>query len=447
MKKRWLVLAGAIGLSSAVAVWQWPPTPLWHRAGGGDVPAPTQRTRPEALCEVLRFGRDDRSLYAAEGLTGTGAYPHARRLCRWDAVTGELLGTVSISYKPNSLRVQMRLSPDARTVLLGEPEMRGNVIYPSWIWLLFDAQSGQRRGKPIVDVHPSTPGAFSRGSRWFWVNRGNVSKLFDGIDIIETATGKAVVELRDRDDGDPHDCCFAPDGSAAAVHFIHWGKGPKAVNRSSVRIIELPSGREIRRFDLPMRSWHRLNEWAGDRLYAEVNVPNGPPGCYLRQSYSFDLTAKSIGEGTPEPLLNGQVDGQKGETYWDNGPGWVAHLSSGPREVKKWEEWLEWLAPKVAMKFRVKRGLDNSVRFFDAGTGRLRYELPSTVTLPCVISSDGKRVACVQADGMIEVWDADPRPRWPWVLAAGMIGAGPILIFGRWRRRRRSLASTLSSSM
>jgi hypothetical protein len=156
---------------------------------------------------------------------------------------------------------------------------------------------------------------------------------------------------------------------------------------------------------------------------------------HLRQSYSFDLTAESIGEGRSEPLLSGGDNGAD-EIYWEDGPGWVAHLSLGPRTVKGWEEWLEWLAPKFRIRFQAERVVCNRVRFLDADTGRLRYELPNPVRYPCTISSDGKRLACMEPGGVVAVWDADPPPRWPWTLVAGLIGAGFVLIFGRWRSRR-----------
>jgi hypothetical protein len=413
MRKRWLALPLAIGLSSAAVVWFWPIMPLWHRAVSADV-------------EVLRFGPDGRILYTVDGLIRS-ADPSTLHVCRWEAATGELLGAVSISHKAKAPRVEMRLSPDACTLLLGDSEALAAVPILRWVWFIFDAKTGQRRGVPVGHVAHFNPDAFSQDGRWFWVYS------WDGIDIVDTATGKRVVELRARAD-EILDCCFSPDGAAAAVH---WRKVSGAAACDSVRIIELPGGREIRRFDLPTRPWQRIDEWMGDRLYAEFEVPDRLPGHYLKQSYSFDLTADSIGKGRPEPLLSGQVIEHEGQTYWRNGPGWVAHESLSYREPKKWEEWFEWLALKTGMKFRAERGLVTRVRFLDSDTGRLRYELPRPVNFQCVISSDGKRVACAETDGVVQVWDANPPPRWPWAVAAGLVSAAPILIAGRWRSPNR----------
>jgi hypothetical protein len=262
-----------------------------------------------------------------------------------------------------------------------------------------------------------------------------MSKFSAGIDIVDMGTGRQVIQLRDRNIDTVIDCCFSRDGNAAAVH---WRKGSESATRDSIRIIEVPSGRELRRFDLPVRSWHHVNEWVENRLYLEADVPGGASGYYLRESYSFDLTANAIGDGRPEPLLSGRSDG---ETYWDHGSGWIVHISLGPREIKKWEEWLEWLARKLGTTFQAERPLCNRVRFLDPDSGRLRYELPSSMKYPCIISHDGKRVASIEPRGILEVWDADPSPRWPWAVTAGIAGAVPILIVGRWRSYRRPAAA------
>jgi hypothetical protein len=247
----------------------------------------------------------------------------------------------------------------------------------------------------------------------------------DGLDIIATATGRKIVQLRNGEEENPVNCCFSPDGNAAAVQCLRG-------STTAVRIIDLPSGREVRRFDLPIRMWQPMNEWVGDRLYAGIEVPTGPKG-YLRQTYSFDLTAESIGDGRPEPLLGSTVDGQKFHTYWCRGPGWVAHWSSG-RET--WEEWIERVSTRIGIKFRAGHGQDNVLRFLNADSGRLRYEFPTPVKFPCAISGDGRRLAWVGFFGVVEVWDVDPPARWPWALITGTVGAGSILIFGRWRSRR-----------
>ena len=304
-------------------------------------------------------------------------------------------------------------------------------------WFLFDTATGQPRGISVGDVAHINSGAFSTDGRWFWVYHSSRANPWDGIDIVDTETGKRAVELRERNGEKPLDCCFSPDNKAVAVHWRKQGT-TRGAARDSVRIVELPFGRELRNFDLPTRPWQRVDQWIGDRLYAEVDVPNGPMGYYLHRSYSFDLLGKSVGEGRPEPLLSGQVIRREGQTYWDNGPGWLASLSLGQREPERWKTWVEWVATKIGMKFRAERGLVNSVRFLDPATGRLRYELAEAPKIPCVISHNGKLVAGIQPDGVVQVWEADPPPRWPWTAAAGMLGAGSVLMLGRWRHLKKN---------
>jgi hypothetical protein len=291
---------------------------------------------------------------------------------------------------------------------------------------LFDGETGQPRASLGEMSYPGS-GTFSPDGRWLWVRLGRKPRGLDCLEIFAAATGKRVVAERDNVEEIPVNCCFSPDGNAAAVE---WLRG----STTTIRIVELPSGREIRRFDLPRRIGQRATEWVGDGLYATVEVPNGPKG-YLWQTYSFDLTAEFIGEGRPEPLLGGRRDALKGQTYWCRGPGWVAHLSSG-REL--WEEWIQWLGAKMGFKLSSRSEKDCVLRFLNADTGRLRYELPIPVKFPCAISSDGKRLAWVESYGVVEVWDVDPPGRWPWVLVSGIVGAGLTLVLGRWRPRTKA---------
>jgi hypothetical protein len=147
-------------------------------------------------------------------------------------------------------------------------------------------------------------------------------------------------------------------------------------------------------FAVPDRSWQRLDEWLGNRLYAETNEhPTGAPGEYFRRSYSFDLTLDPIGEGNEEPLLTGYVNGTSGQTYWDHGPGWLAYRSLGPLGKTKVEELAEWVGKKLGKSFGRKQGLYERVRFHDPITGQLRYAMPVQLTFSCEISPDGRRVA------------------------------------------------------
>jgi hypothetical protein len=426
MRERWLMIAAVVGLVGAAVVWQWPVSPVWQRTGAIDG-------------EVLRFGPDDRTLYTAEGLTGrgtgSGAVPRTPRLCKWDAATGELLNTVSISCTAVIPRGVTLLSPDARVLLICQPESATN--NGSWTWLLFDAETGQQRGAPLGDVRYPCTANFSCDGRWLWLRHGSKSKGLDGVDIVATENAKRVVKVRGNEGEIPVNCCFSPHGSVAAIEYLGG-------STAKIRIVELPSGREIRQFDLATRKGTRVaewTEWVGDRLYATVEGPNGPKG-YLWECYSFDLSAESIGEGTLEPLLGGRRDALKIQVYWDRGPGWVAQLSSGQ---EPWEKWIHWLGAKLGFKLNSRREQDYVLRFLNADTGRLRYEFPIPVDFPRAISRDGKRFARVGIFGVVEVWDVDPPARWPWVLMAGIVGAGLTLVFGRWRSRTKATSARVDA--
>ena len=72
----------------------------------------------------------------------------------------------------------------------------------------------------------------------------------------------------------------------------------------------------------------------------------------------------------------------------------------------------------------------------DPMTGNSRYELPYPLAGDVYFSADGRWLAGEGDNESIEVWDADPFPRWPWALLAGMIAFGGVILAGKvkWRR-------------
>jgi hypothetical protein len=417
MRKRWMFVAGMSGLLTAAIVWFWPVMPIWRAVVGADA-------------QVLGFSRDNDIVYTAQGFDAKSAKAVPPRLCRWRAATGELLGAVDIPFTEKPTWIRTELSPDAKSLLIGGDS---GIVQLGQIYFIHDAVTGARRAGPITQVGHLNPGCFSADGRWFQVYQGNMSNPIMGLDIVDTATGERIVKLRDQNDVKPYDLCFASDGSAAA---IHWCQKTKDSKRHYVQIIRLPGGEELRRFDLPGELWQRVDKWVGNRLFAETNVPDGAPNKYFRRSYSFDMTREPIGDGTEEPLLNGYVNGTNGQTFWDDGPGWVAYLELASVVPTKWDEWYEWFGGKVGVNWKARSGLYVTVRFVDSSSGRLRYAVPKPLAFECIISSDGKRVASVDPNLGVEVWNADPSPRWPWAFTAAGFTVGLGLLVGRWQSRR-----------
>src|SRR5262249_13034242 len=135
-----------------------------------------------------------------------------------------------------------------------------------------------------------------------------------------------IVELPDQD-GMRAFPYFPPDGETVAVHWTP--RDPKdGAARDSVQIIELPSGRERYRFELPPRKWG-VRKWDGRRLEALAIDPDGPPDGYLRRCYVFDLSQNPVGEGVEEPGLNEPSD-RGMPVYWAEDAGRAAYFSWVP---------------------------------------------------------------------------------------------------------------------
>jgi hypothetical protein len=295
------------------------------------------------------------------------------------------------------------------------------------------------------------PCAFSSDSRWYWVQHWAGDEDRDGLHIIETATGKSILRLPNKKEYSLRDCCFAPDGNALAVHYCKEGND---VAEHFVQIVELPTGKERCWFRLPDGDWKRLLKWAGSRVYAEV-VQQGPtPGDSLDRIFSFDLAAETIGEGREEPLLRGNDDGTT-FVKCDIDRGWLVRIQQGPRPKTLKDELLDRLDQTLGTWFRVMGNRDQDIgemdyatlRFVDPVTGRFLHQISIQAGSRFTISADGKRVASTKWNGDIELWDADPRSRWPLAVAAGLLVAFPVLAFGRRRLQASRRHASSSAAM
>ncbi|HEV3448988.1 MAG TPA: hypothetical protein VG099_30405 [Gemmataceae bacterium] len=255
------------------------------------------------------------------------------------------------------------------------------------------------------------------------------------MEVIECCSGKTTLALRELESkGEPVDACFAPDSSAVAVCFaINDQK-----NSHFLKIFALPSGQERYRLNLTGANRWRVIKWESNRVFAQA-IERHDSAVVMRRGYSFALGADFSGEGRPESLWTGYATPATREEYWDSywvdGPGWVAHSIVAPYQKTGIDKRLEWLGKKIGVEFELNDHLHETIRFLDPDTGQVRSELPSQLSYLCTISEDGKRVACLHPKHGLEVWNAQ-QPRWPWSTAAGFATAGGMLLFGRWRKRR-----------
>src|SRR5262245_1826754 len=106
MRRFWVILAFALGVAIAAGVWFWPDGPLWSAA-------------VEADEQFLRFGPEAGRVYTAIGRPAQDGAQLNVVLRQWDANTGQLQASTPFACADPGERINVYLSPDAKTLVAG----------------------------------------------------------------------------------------------------------------------------------------------------------------------------------------------------------------------------------------------------------------------------------------------------------------------------------------
>jgi hypothetical protein len=438
MRLRWWIFATFSGALVAAVIWLWPVAPIWRSGPGSGY---LQGMSPDGRVLItttldMQFGRNGEP-----------------QIFRWDTETGELISKVSMKCSDPASYMYNFVWPsgDGLLALVGEgtsslATVSGSLGYKGGTCYVHDGITGQRLTGPIQGVISAPRQPFSQDGKWFIGGRGDPKVGFSsmgGADIYATNTGERVIALPDRDGSKATTCLFAPDSATVAVCWSPIDKKDSG-RPTRIEILELPSGKVLRQFDLPSRHWLAMDRWDGQRLTARDEAAGEPPDGRVWQGWVFDTSADPIGTGVADPLLQGG-SGPKGlYSFWVEGRDCVGiGRIVVPNPEPSWlDSWRDWVAAQTGLDISSDRQRGVSVKILSRSDGETRYTLPRLVGLNISISPDGRRLACFSkwnADG-IEVWDIDPPPRWPWALAAAVGVGGVFLAIGRWRRKREMMA-------
>jgi hypothetical protein len=413
-------------------------------------------------------------------------------VCRWDVESGRLLSRASLPCA-NPILTQIAVSPDGRRAVMGEvvwPAVVREDSRPGWrhlspesqewalshesskrrqwalrdfpamtsfasgSWYLHDGVSGKQLTRAISGLAMAPPDAFSADGRWFWGRPEDPygdRDDYQGVAIYSAETGSVVVKLDDRFSLKAGEVAFAPDGTSAVV--LWQSERPLDESPSAIQVIDLPSGKQRQWVELPPRPWTHIHRWDGRRL--DLSLPGKgnplrqrlyelPPDPALSsldseldftgQRWTFDLIQEPMGEGTPDSMATEDL-----HKFWYDGLAWRAVFTMVPpaksaAPTSTFALWVDWLLKRIGI-YTDRTGAYFSVRFVDPATGVTRYEVPRPVRHPCLVSADGRRMACSTEGDGVEVWDTDPPPRWPWAAGAGIGGMALALALHRRVRR------------
>jgi hypothetical protein len=194
---------------------------------------------------------------------------------------------------------------------------------------------------------------------------------------------------------------------------------------------------------LPDRHWSEIRAWRDDRLY--VTASSFDPLAHWRdaKTSSFLVMPTELTAIHSEPHLDEWFAGNA-EIRCIDGPGWLVKVGNGyiePAERRRRKSWRLWLSDYLGTDDYAREGV--YVCFCSPDTGALLSEFDD-VSPNLAISPDGRRIACLGEEGMIELWDSAAPRRWPWTLGLGLAVAGTMLYLNRKRSARQSLQAASS---
>ena len=425
-----------LGLLVALVIWCWPAGPVW---------------RLQLAEQLLGFSHNGRMVLTfVPPASNAGDKAH---LLQREAASGRLINSTKLQLKSSWMDTDLRLSEDRKTLLVSSVQPSDDVqkptgddereevavVLPGTDYLLVDVATGKPRTGAVAEVSHINPGSFSKDGRWLWLYHKptETENKLDEIDIVSATDGEVVVRLRPDEDRSPWSCRFSEDGKRVAVL---WRPQKVLQVATQVRVMDVLSGREERRFDLPDGKWQSIHRWDDRAMILEINVPDGDIG-YFRRCREFSLSSSTLSESIEKPLLSGYVrnfrdDQPHGQTWWEDGPGWLVYATNESIPVTNWQATLARIDGVLGTRLLQERGDQRmSVRRVDPVSG---WTISQISNIPFGwqphFSDDGRWLA-IEARGGIELWDTLPAPRWPWAIGLGLITTFGIHFVRRCFRR------------
>jgi len=306
------------------------------------------------------------------------------------------------------------IKPGTPTVDLYDLSIQRPMVYQ-----IIDSNSGKCISGSFKS-HYRSPVTFSPDGKYFWSYNASTT---NGLDLVETQTGKVLFEARNDVTRRPHhSIAFAPNSQAVATLWFS-----DKTKQFSIEILELPSCqvRFIQTMATPplLHSWGWLQAWT-DRLYV-AGIVRLDQASSLNPSFSFQVEADKLTDMRIEPLREEYTRHHHDlhVAVKDAGNQLVEITYGQKHTATSVFQWLEQLAQKFGRSMHTSGHQPVSVKTIDKATGKTIAHLsaPDLVSFYSVLSPDGTRLASWHPLKGLLMWDTQPAVRWPWAWGSAFL--------------------------
>lgn len=458
-----IILTLLLATMAGGAIILWPQSPLWTYTFS-------------AIPELVQFSQDGKSLIVAEGWHTNSVPTATPSLVFFDLKTGKVSQRLPLTFPPGTFIHKYWLTPDARTIFaqVSKAKEGYNVSTGGTSLVAYDvATSNQLCGPwPTTDMYDLK---FSSDRRWFWyiapeteVSDSQLNKEKDYASLKSKLHIASAADFRDvlSIPFNPmtqafHNVGSFADQSRIAVLYTQWPgitlqklvkDSPEKLQQLQqvLEIWDLQTGKMTNSSLMPAtHRWYAIEKAIGQDIYVRGSKVNT-----LKKIESLEELARVswVNErelkATIEPLVSSSkpqvIPGSPVMSYlpvsrhcMGFGDDWVCHSIVHDRDNVAHVSALRLIDAKVGTRLMDNIYPGHTICVKERPSGKTRIEIVVKAGLNMRISDDGKYLA--QLDYIhhtLDLWNANPRSRWPYAVAAGMLICIIMMLLGRKKKVR-----------
>jgi hypothetical protein len=233
---------------------------------------------------------------------------------------------------------------------------------------------------------------------------------------------------------------FLQDGSKlAALTYEH--------PTFKLKIICVPSGEVLNSFEIPTlpdESIVRLSDWSDNIISLSLSDEERFASPRIQ---SFRIENAKLIPLDREPLLQIEnLDAGYFINLWMQ-PAIIVHARTGKAAWPEYQIRIAELCDEY-LGTNWSKNFDGKITFrvFDRRTSKFRLDITVDNIIDAGFSKAGRYFASYAgATDLLDVWDVDPFPRWPWALAAALLALLLVYFFPSLKRRSKIQGHAMQS--